>query len=210
MLASSLTILAVVYGAGVARLWRHAGYGRGIRRFDVLAFSIGWFAIAVALDAAQAEFEIEVLTSPPHGADMSAFKPQFEKYRVILSNYNGDPWPPGVKTAFETYMRNGGGLVSFHAADNSFPEWPAYNRLGGHFAGHYRVRHSSREYVVGDAYTNTVEGFFGNLKTGIRGNYKKVSHRWLQGYLNEFTWRYNHRHDRRAMFHLLVSRAVEG
>src|SRR5947208_3605261 len=59
-------------------------------------------------------FEIEVLTSPPHGADMSGFKPQFEKYRVILSNYNGDPWPPGVKTAFETYMRNGGGLVSFH------------------------------------------------------------------------------------------------
>src|SRR3954463_3337334 len=49
MLASSLTILAVVYAAGVARLWRHAGYGRGIRGFDVLAFSIGWFAIAVAL-----------------------------------------------------------------------------------------------------------------------------------------------------------------
>jgi len=42
--------------------------------------------------------------------------------------------------------------------------------------------------VIGDAYTNTVEGFFGNLKTGIRGNYKKVSHRWLQGYLNEFTF----------------------
>jgi hypothetical protein len=29
----------------------------------------------------------------------------------------------------------------------------------------------------------TVEGFFGNLKTGIRANYKKVSHKWLQGYL---------------------------
>jgi hypothetical protein len=43
--------------------------------------------------------------------------------------------------------------------------------------------------VVGDAYTSTVEGFFGFLKTGIGGNYKKVSQRWLQGYLNEFTWR---------------------
>jgi transposase len=88
-------------------------------------------------------------------------------------------------------------------------EWPAYNQLGQHFAGHSRVRHSTGEYVVGDAYTNTVEGFFGNLKTGIRGNYKKVSHKWLQGYLNEFTWRYNHRYDGRSMFHLLVSRAVE-
>ena len=87
-------------------------------------------------------------------------------------------------------------------------EWPAYNQLGTHFASHSRVRHAAGEYVVGDAHTNTIEGFFGNLKTGIRGNYKKVSHKWLQGYLNEFTWRYNHRHDGRAMFHLLVSRAA--
>ncbi|HXW59140.1 MAG TPA: IS1595 family transposase [Solirubrobacteraceae bacterium] len=88
-------------------------------------------------------------------------------------------------------------------------EWPAYNQLGGHFAGHGRVRHSTGEYVMGDVHTNTVEGFFGNLKTGIRGNYKKVSHKWLQGYLNEFTWRYNHRNDGRSMFHLLVSRAAQ-
>jgi transposase-like protein len=87
-------------------------------------------------------------------------------------------------------------------------EWPAYNQLGRHFAGHSRVRHSTGEYVVGDAYTNTVEGFFGNLKTGIRGNYKKVSHRWLQGYLNEYTWRYNHRSDGRAMFETLLLRAA--
>jgi transposase len=88
-------------------------------------------------------------------------------------------------------------------------EWPAYNSLHKHFAGHQRVRHAAGEYVVGDAYTNTIEGFFGNLKTGIRGNYKLVSHKWLQGYLNEFTWRYNHRHDRRAMFHTLIARAAE-
>ena len=72
----------------------------------------------------------------------------------------------------------------------------------------FAVRHAAREHVIGDAHTNTIEGFFGNLKTGIRGNYKKVSHKWLQGYLNEFCWRYNHRHDRRAMFHLLVGRAA--
>jgi len=87
-------------------------------------------------------------------------------------------------------------------------EWPAYNRLGDHFAAHSRVRHSSGEYVIGDWHTNTIEGFFGNLKTGIRGNYKKVSHKWLQGYLNEFTWRYNHRHDKRAMFATLIARST--
>jgi transposase len=88
-------------------------------------------------------------------------------------------------------------------------EWGADNRLGGHFTGHSRVVHGAAEWVRGDAYTNTVEGFFGNLKTGIRGNYKKLSHRWLQGYLNEFAWRYNHRSDRRAMFETLLHRAAD-
>jgi transposase len=87
-------------------------------------------------------------------------------------------------------------------------EWPAYNGLGRHFIDHSRINHSAGIYVEGDTHTNTVEGFFGNLKTGIRGNYKKVSHKWLQGYLNEFTWRYNHRNDGRSMFKLLVSRAA--
>jgi transposase len=88
-------------------------------------------------------------------------------------------------------------------------EWPAYNKLREDFAEHHRVRHAAGEYVLGNAYTNTIEGFFGNLKTGIRGNYKAISHKWLQSYLNEFTWRYNHRHDRRAMFHTLIERAAK-
>jgi transposase len=89
-------------------------------------------------------------------------------------------------------------------------EWPAYNRLGDHFAAHSRVRHAAGEYVMGDVHTNTIEGFFGNLKPSIRGTYKKVSHKWLQGYLNEFCWRYNHRHDVEPMFDLLISRAAQG
>jgi transposase-like protein len=89
-------------------------------------------------------------------------------------------------------------------------EWGTYNQLGRHFAGHGQVVHEAGEWLRGEACTNTVVGFFGNLKTGIRRNYKKVSHKWLQGYLNEFTWRYNHRHERRkAMFHTPILRAVE-
>jgi transposase len=88
-------------------------------------------------------------------------------------------------------------------------EWPAYNKLGEHFAAHSRVRHGSGEYVLGDAHTNTIEGFFGHLKPSIRGTYRKVSHKWLQGYLNEFTWRYNHRHDGKAMFETLLLKAAE-
>ena len=87
-------------------------------------------------------------------------------------------------------------------------EWPAYNKLGQHFIAHSRIHHGAGEYVVGDTHTNTIEGFFGHLKPSIRGTYRKVSHRWLQGYLNEFTWRRNARLEPDAMFKQLLSRAA--
>jgi transposase-like protein len=90
-------------------------------------------------------------------------------------------------------------------------EWSAYNRLDELGYDHSRVRHAAGEYVIGDAHTNTVEGFFGHIKTGIRGTYKKVSHRWLQGYLNEFVWRRNAKLGDcagRAMFMQLVDAAA--
>src|SRR4029079_7775238 len=49
MLASSLAVCIVVYSVGVVRLWRSAGYGRGIRPLEVLAFATGWLALVIAL-----------------------------------------------------------------------------------------------------------------------------------------------------------------
>jgi transposase len=88
-------------------------------------------------------------------------------------------------------------------------ERPAYNGLDRHFISHSRINHSTGVYVEGDTHTNTIEAFFGHLKPSIRGTYRKVSHRWLQGYLNEFTWRYNMRFQRDpSMFTELVALAV--
>ena len=88
-------------------------------------------------------------------------------------------------------------------------DWPAYNGLDHHYISHSRINHSAGWYVQGDTHTNTVEGFFGHLKPSIRGTYRKVSHRWLQGYLNEFTWRYNLRYQREpSMFAELIERAA--
>jgi transposase len=86
-------------------------------------------------------------------------------------------------------------------------DWPAYNGLGAHFIAHSRINHSAGYYVQGDTHTNTVEGFFGHLKPAIRGTYRKVSHRWLQGYLNEFVWRRNARLSSTSMFEQLLDRA---
>ena len=75
-------------------------------------------------------FVVTVATAPP-GPDMSAFHPDFAAYDVIVSNYNGLAWPDETKAAFEKYVRDGGGFVSYHAADNAFPDWPAYNEMIG-------------------------------------------------------------------------------
>jgi len=80
-------------------------------------------------------FQVDVLTTPPKGGDFSTFKPEFDKYKLVIGNYNefpaGDKWPDDVKSAFEQYVRGGGGFVSYHAADNAFPEWKAYNLMIG-------------------------------------------------------------------------------
>jgi transposase-like protein len=87
-------------------------------------------------------------------------------------------------------------------------DWGAYNGLGRHFIDHSRINHSAGYYVQDDTHTNTVEGFFGHLKPSIKGTYRKVSHKWLQGYLNEFVWRRNARLEPDAMFEQLLRRAA--
>lgn len=87
-------------------------------------------------------------------------------------------------------------------------DWVAYKPLRREFA-HAVINHSAGEYVIGNVHTNTIEGFFGNLKTGMRGAYKKVSPKYLQSYLDEYAWRHNNRyHGERSMFHALVREAA--
>jgi type 1 glutamine amidotransferase len=75
-------------------------------------------------------FTVSVATTPASG-NLSEFKPKFSDYDVIVFNYNGAGWPNETKAAFEKYMKDGGGMVSVHAADNSFHDWPEYNKMIG-------------------------------------------------------------------------------
>lgn len=72
---------------------------------------------------------------------------------------------------------------------------------------HRRIQHSAKVYVSGDIHTNTIEGFWSLTKRGISGVYHSVSRKHLQGYLNEYAWRYNERHNPRAKFSTLLLRA---
>lgn len=76
-------------------------------------------------------FQVTVLTAPAHDGDFSTFKPKFSHYQVIVSNYDAPDWPEELRTQFEQYVREGGGLVIVHAADNAFPNWPDYNLMTG-------------------------------------------------------------------------------
>jgi transposase len=58
---------------------------------------------------------------------------------------------------------------------------------------HSSVIHSKKEWTRGDTHINTVEGIWGFIEGCINGTYRNVSPKYLQGYLNEFIYRYNHR-----------------
>jgi len=66
-----------------------------------------------------------------HDELWAKWKPTFTNYAVVISNYNGESWPESVGSALVAFVKQGGGFVSFHAANNAFPEWPEYNRMIG-------------------------------------------------------------------------------
>ena len=95
-------------------------------------------------------------------------------------------------------------------------EYPAYGGIpwlwkDGKAANyrHYRIRHKSGVYVRGHIHTNSVEGFWSLVKRGIGGVYHSVSPKYLQTYLDEYSFRFNRRHEDNQQFRAILERAVE-
>ena len=105
-------------------------------------------------------FKTDVAITPEKGGDMSKFKPNFSKYKLVVLDYNGDSWSDETKSAFVTYVSNGGGVVSYGESCMAFPDWKEYNEmigLGGWngrdaSAGPY-VYYRRNELVVNDTAT---------------------------------------------------------
>ena len=84
-------------------------------------------------------FSSDIIITPDKGGDMSTFNPDFSKYKLVVLDYNdqnpggknGDAWTEKTNTAFLEFVKNGGGVVVYHAADNAFPEWKEYNEMTG-------------------------------------------------------------------------------
>jgi transposase-like protein len=91
-------------------------------------------------------------------------------------------------------------------------EFASYNSLP-HMADmgyqHRRINHSQKVYVSGDVHTNTIEGFWSLVKRGIGGVYHSVSAKYLQSYLDEYSFRYNRRDSGNLIFSSLLNRVGE-
>jgi transposase len=74
---------------------------------------------------------------------------------------------------------------------------------------HRRIKHSAGVYVRGDVHTNTIEGFWSLVKRGIGGVYHSVSQKYLQSYLDEYSFRYNRRENDEPMFKSVLRRVSE-
>jgi transposase len=85
-------------------------------------------------------------------------------------------------------------------------EWDAYKTISKEYRGHRRIKHEAKIYAIGVTHTQTVEGFFGLFKNGVRGVYHAISTDYLQAYLDEYAFRYNRRQSKEPMFWAILNR----
>ena len=88
-------------------------------------------------------------------------------------------------------------------------EYNIYNSVRKNGYSHEVVQHGIKEYVRGNVHTNNIEGFWSQLKRGIRGTHVSVSPKHLQKYVNEFAFRYNQRTETIPMFDRLLHNLVK-
>lgn len=87
-------------------------------------------------------------------------------------------------------------------------EYPPYNRVRSMGYYHRRINHAVKQYVRGLTHVNTIEGFWSQLKRSINGTYHAISPKYLQNYVDEFSWRYNARSCESPAFSLMVQQAA--
>jgi len=88
-------------------------------------------------------------------------------------------------------------------------EYYSYNGLDQQGYTHKRINHTAGVYVMGDTHTNTIEGFWSLAKNGIRGVYHSVGRKYLQSYLDEYSFRYNRKDQGNLIFTSILQRACE-
>lgn len=87
-------------------------------------------------------------------------------------------------------------------------EYAGYIQLKYHGYFHESVNHGNNEFVRGEVHTQNIENIWSNLKRGIIGVYRAVSAKYLQAYIDEYSFRYNHRFEQGQMFELILQQVA--
>jgi transposase-like protein len=74
---------------------------------------------------------------------------------------------------------------------------------------HKAVNHSTGQFVSGLVHTQSVDGFFAQVKRSISGTYHQVSEKYLQSYLDEFSWRQTYGRTGVPLFLLMLNRLCQ-
>ena len=86
-------------------------------------------------------------------------------------------------------------------------QYTSYQSLRKLGYNHDFVNHT-KTFVVGDIYTQNIEGIWSTMKRGITGVYRVVSKKYLQAYVDEYTFRFNHRKEPDMMFDRLLEQVT--
>ena len=73
-------------------------------------------------------------------------------------------------------------------------EYKAYNSINKSIE-HHVINHSDKKYVDGEVYTNTIEGFWSEVKRAFHGVHHWYSKKWLPLYIQEACFKRNQRHN---------------
>ena len=107
-------------------------------------------------------------------------------------------------------MKTGGSKLMVNDTTVYTDDLPSYNNLENMGFEHKTIAHSQKIYVsAGNIHTNNVEGFWSQLKRSIDGTYHHVTAKHLQGYIDEYSFRYNHRKDERPMFLTMLEQVTQ-
>jgi transposase len=85
-------------------------------------------------------------------------------------------------------------------------EYRGYSNLKKIGYKHKKCNHSKGKFVVKGSHTNTIEGFWSQLKRSVHGTYHAVSPKYLQTYVNEFAFRFNLRKSEKPIFDCILER----
>jgi len=115
-------------------------------------------------------FKVDLIRSSKESCKDGSYKPDFSKYDVVVINegFASNPWPKATQEAFEKFIAEGGGMVSYHAANNAWPKWKEFNLMTG--LGGWGGRNAkSGPYLYTDENGKVIRENSKNNKAGSHG-----------------------------------------